>query len=169
VKKSLQGRVMFVCLYVDDILFIRDDPTMIQDFKQSTMKDFEMTVLGLMAYFLGLEVKQCSDGIFISQAKYAIEVLKKFTIKDCCPADNPVEYETKLTKEGDGDLVNPTYYKIIFGCLRYLTCTRPDILFRVCLISKYMEKPRSSHLKTAKRIFRFVKGIASYQLFYSSS
>ena len=63
---------MFVCLYVDDILFIRDDPTMIQDFKQSMVKEFEMTVLGLMAYFLGLEVKQCSDEIFISQAKYVI-------------------------------------------------------------------------------------------------
>jgi len=65
VKKSLQGRVMFVCLYVDDILFTGDDPTMIQDFKQSMVKEFEMTDLGLMAYFLGLEVKQCSDGIFI--------------------------------------------------------------------------------------------------------
>jgi len=59
---------MFVCLYVDDILFTGDDPTMIQDFKQSMVKEFEMTDLGVMAYFLGLEVKQCSNGIFISQA-----------------------------------------------------------------------------------------------------
>ena len=168
VKKSLQGRVMFVCLYVDDILFIGDDPTMIQDFKQSMVKEFEMTDLGLMAYFLGLEVKQCSDGIFISQAKYPIKVLKKFAMEDCCPADNPVEYGTKLTKEEGGDLVNPTNYKSVIGYLRYLTYTRSDILFGVGLINRYMEKPRSSYLRIAKRILCFVKGTTSYGLFYSS-
>jgi hypothetical protein len=79
---------------------------MIQDFKQSMVKEFEMTDLGLIAYFLGLEVKQCSDEIFISQAKYAAEVLKKFVMEDCCPTDNPIEYGTMLTKEGD--LINST-------------------------------------------------------------
>jgi hypothetical protein len=169
VKKNLHGRIMFVCLYVDDILFTGDDPTMIQDFKQSMVKEFEMTDLGLLAYFLGLEVKQCSNGIFVSQAKYATEVLKKFAMEDCDPADNPVEYGTRLTKEGEGDLVNPTYYKSIVGCLRYLTCTRPDILFGVGLVSRYMERPRSSHLKAAKRILRFIKGTLNYGLCYSSS
>jgi hypothetical protein len=149
--------------------FTRDDPTMIQNFKQSMVKEFEMIDLGLMAYFLVLEVKQCSDGIFISQAKYAVEVLKKFAMEDCCPADNPVEYGTKLTKEGEGDLVNPTYYKSIVDCLHYLTCTKPHILYGVGLINRYIEKPRSSHLKTTKRILRYVKRIASYGLFYSSS
>jgi hypothetical protein len=83
-------------------------------------------------------------------------------MEDCCPADNPVEYGTKLTKEGEGDLVNPIYYKSIVGCLCYLTCTRPDILFGINLISRYMKKPRSSHLKTIKRILYFVKGTTSY-------
>jgi len=89
-------------------------------------------------------------------------------MEDCCPTDNPVEYGTKLTKEGERDLVNPTYYKSIVGCLRYLTCTRPDILYGDGLINRYMEKPRSSYLKTTKWILRFVKGTASYGLFYSS-
>jgi hypothetical protein len=160
---------MFIYLYVDDILFTRDNHTMIQDFKQSMVKEFEKTNLGLIAYFLGLEVKQCSDEIFISQVKYATKVLKKFAMEDCCPADNPVEYGTKLTKKGEGDLVNPIYYKSIVGCLCYLTCTRPDILFGVSLISRYIEKPRRSHLKTTKRIFYFVKGTTSYGSFYSSS
>jgi len=90
-------------------------------------------------------------------------------MENCCPADNPVEYGTKITKEGERDFVNPTYYKSIMGCLRYLTCTKPDIIFGVSLINKYIEKPRSSHLKTTKRIFCFVKGTSSYGLFYSSS
>jgi anthranilate/para-aminobenzoate synthase component I len=89
-------------------------------------------------------------------------------MEDCCLADNPIEYGTKITKEGERYLVNPTYYKSIVGCLRYLTCTRPYILYGVSLVSRYMEKPRSSHLKTAKRILRFVKGTSSYGLFYSS-
>jgi hypothetical protein len=142
---------------------------MIQGFKQSMVKEFEMIDLGLLAYFLGLEVKQCSDGIFISQAKYATKVLKKFTMEDNCLTNNPVEYGTKLTKEGEGDLVNPIYYKSIVGCLRYLTCTGPNIFFGVDLISRYMEKLRSSYLKTTKRILCFVKGAASYGLFNSSS
>ena len=95
--------------------------------------------------------------------------MKKFAMEDNCLVDNPVEYGTKLTKEREWDLVNPTYYKSIMGCLRYLTCTGPYIFFGVGLINKYMEKPRSSHLKTAKRILCFVKGAASYGLFYSSS
>ena len=90
-------------------------------------------------------------------------------MEDCCPADNPVKYGTKLTKEEERDLVNPTYYKRIVGCLRYLTCSKPDTLYVVGLINRYMEKPRSSHLKTTKRILRFVKGTANYGLFYSSS
>jgi hypothetical protein len=100
---------------------------------------------------------------------HATKFLKKFVMEDCCPTDNPVEYGTKLTKEGEWDLVNPTYYKSIMDCLCYLTCTRPNILFGVGLISRYMEKPISSHLKTAKRILRFVKGRTSDGLFYSSS
>jgi hypothetical protein len=90
-------------------------------------------------------------------------------MEDCCLADNPIEYGTKITKEGERYLVNPTYYKSIVGCLRYLTCTRIDIMFRVSLINIYIEKPRSSHLKTTKRILRFVKGTSSYGLFYLSS
>jgi hypothetical protein len=81
--------------------------------------------------------------------------LEKFAMEDCCPVDDLVEYGTKLTKEEEGDLINPTYYKSIMGCLCYLTCTRPDILFGVGLISRHMEKLRSSHLKAAKRILCF--------------
>ncbi|KAK2974052.1 hypothetical protein RJ640_006244 [Escallonia rubra] len=81
-----------------------NNPSMIDEFKQSMVKEFEMTDLGLMAYFLGIEVKQGSNGIFISQTKYAAEILKKFAIEDCQLVDIPVECGTKLTKEGAGKL-----------------------------------------------------------------
>ena len=142
---------------------------MIIDFKHSMKKEFEMTDLGLMTYFLGIEVIQDNGGIFISQENYAKEVLKKFSMEDCHPTDTPVEYGTKLTKEGEGKYINPTYYKSLVGCLRYLTCTRPDILFGVGLISRFMEVPKTSHLNVAKRILRYIKGTIEYGMFYSSS
>ncbi|KAK2988263.1 hypothetical protein RJ640_003134 [Escallonia rubra] len=82
----------------------RNNPSMIDEFKQSMVKEFEMTDMGLMAYFLGIEVKQGSNGIFISQSKYATEILKKFALEDCQPVDILVECGTKLTKEGAGKL-----------------------------------------------------------------
>ncbi|KAK3010231.1 hypothetical protein RJ639_010921 [Escallonia herrerae] len=169
VKNNPQGDVLFVCLYVDDLIFTSNNPSMIDEFKQSMVKEFDMTDMGLMAYFLGIEVKQGSNEIFISQSKYAAEILKKFAIEDCQLVDIPVECGTKLTKKGAGKPVNPTYYKSLVGCLRYLTCTRHDLLFGVGLVSRYMENPRTSHLQAAKRILKYVKVTSSYGLFYPSS
>ncbi|KAK2988268.1 hypothetical protein RJ640_003139 [Escallonia rubra] len=131
---TVQMKNMSLCVYDNNnVLIARNNPSMIDEFKQSMVKEFEMTDMGLMAYFLGIEVKQGSNGIFISQSKYATEILKKFALEDCQPVDILVECGTKLTKEGAGKLVNPTYYKSLVGCLRYLTCTRPDLLFGVGL------------------------------------
>ncbi|KAJ8769571.1 hypothetical protein K2173_005174 [Erythroxylum novogranatense] len=127
-----------------------------------------MTDLGLMRYFLGIEVQQGKNGFFISQERYAKEILKKFSMEDCQSVDTPVECSIKLTKEGEGKLVNPTYFKSLVGCLRYLTCTRPDILFGVSLVSRYIETPKISHLKTAKRILRYIKGTTDYGMLYTS-
>ena len=95
---------------------------MIGDFKHITMKEFEMTDLGLMSYFLGIEVIQGDDGIFIHQRKFADEFLKKFKMKDSNPVKTPIETVIKLTKEGDGQTIDATYFKQIVRSLRYLTC-----------------------------------------------
>ncbi|GMI70037.1 cysteine-rich RLK (RECEPTOR-like protein kinase) 8 [Hibiscus trionum] len=104
---------------------------------------FEMTDVGLMCYYLGLEVEQSEDGIFISQKGYAKEVLKKFKMLDCNPVNTPMECGVKLSK--------------------------PDILFAVGVVSRYMEAPTSTHIKAAKRILRYLKGTIDFGLFYSSS
>ncbi|PKI78999.1 hypothetical protein CRG98_000640 [Punica granatum] len=132
-------------------------------------KEFEMTDLGLMRYFLGIEVQQGEDGVFISQERYTKEILKKFSMEDCLPVDTPVECDIRLTKEGEGKPMSPTYYKSLVGCLRYLTCTRPDILFEVGLVSSFMETPKTSHLKAAKRILKYVKRTVDYGLLLYSS
>ncbi|KAL0443704.1 UNVERIFIED_CONTAM: Retrovirus-related Pol polyprotein from transposon TNT 1-94 [Sesamum latifolium] len=115
------------------------------------------------------KVKQRDDGIFISQEGYAKEILKKFEMENCMPVSTPVECGVKLSSRQDGKKINSTYFKSLVGSLRYLTCTRPDILFGVGLVSRHMEAPTTSHLKVAKRILRYIQGTIDHGIFYKSS
>ncbi|XP_026377667.1 uncharacterized protein LOC113271960 [Papaver somniferum] len=101
---------------------------MINEFREDMMKEFEMTHLGIMSYFLGIEVQQTERGIFINQLRYAKGILKRFKMDNCNPILTPVDERLKLTREGSGELVNSTDFKGLVGCLRYLTATRPDII-----------------------------------------
>jgi len=127
-----------------------------------------MTDIGLMAYFLGLEVTQKEEGIFVSQTSYAKDILERFKMESCNMVSTPIENGVELRKSKVGN-VDPTYFKILVGSLRYLTCTRLDILYRVGLISRYIETPDQSHLNAAKRILRCIKGIINEGMFYTSS
>ncbi|KAL0546298.1 hypothetical protein IC582_016205 [Cucumis melo] len=143
--------------------------SMFEDLKNAMTQEFEMTDIGLMSYYLGIEVKQSEEGIFISQERYTREILEKFNMMNSKPVATPVETGTKLSKHEEGDDVDPSYFKSLVGSLRYLTCTQPDILFSVGLVSRFMESPTTTHLKVAKRILRYLKGTLDYGLFYSSS
>ena len=168
-KVDVDGSLLLVCLYVDDLIFTGNNPTMFKEFKKSMIREFEMTDIGLMSHFLGIEVVQSEDGIFISQSGYAKEILKRFGMESCNPVNTPVESGIELKKSTNGGNVDPTYFKSLVGSLRYLTCTRPDILYGVGLISRYMEAPDQSHLNAAKRILRYVKSTLDDGLFYSWS
>uniref|UniRef100_A0A2N9JBE9 Integrase catalytic domain-containing protein n=1 Tax=Fagus sylvatica TaxID=28930 RepID=A0A2N9JBE9_FAGSY len=168
-KVHENGDILIVCLYVDDLIFTGNNPSMFEDFKKAMAREFEMTDIGLMAYYLGIEVKQTEEGIFISQEGYAKEILKKFEMLDCKPVSTPLECGVKLSRHDEEENVNPTLFKSLVGSLRYLTCTRPDILYGVGLVSRYMEALTMTHLKTAKRILRYVKGTLDFGLLYSPS
>lgn len=168
VKKSKIG-VMFVALYVDDLIFMGSNQKMVMEFKEVMKKEFEMTDLGLMKYFLGLEVKQTKTGIFICQEAYAKEILKRFNMEECKPVRTPMETGTKLSRFGGGDRVDASLYRSLVGCLRYLTCTRPDIAYSVGVISRFMEEPRQSHWKAVKRILRYIQGTKTVGLLYKRS
>ncbi|KAG6507176.1 hypothetical protein ZIOFF_032517 [Zingiber officinale] len=142
---------------------------MFGEFKEVMTKEFEMTDIGLMAYYLGIEVNQREDGSFISQAGYAREILKKFRMDNSKSINTPVECGVKLSKHDEEEKVDPTFFKSLVGSLRYLTCTRPDILYAVGLVSRYMEDPTTTHLKIAKRILRYIKGTIDFGLLYSTS
>ncbi|KAK6160335.1 hypothetical protein DH2020_003716 [Rehmannia glutinosa] len=167
--KNKDNDVLIVCLYVDDLIFTGNNIGLFQEFKKAMTKEFEMTDIGLMAHYLGIEIKQKDNGIFISQEGYTKEILKKFKMDDCNPINTPVECGLKLCKDDEANKVDPTLFKSLVGCLRYLTCTRPDILYAVGLVSRYMENPTTTHFKAAKRILRYLKGTINFGLLYSVS
>ena len=166
IKTSKEGKVLIVSLYVDDLIFTGNDELMFTEFKNSMKHEFDMTDLGKMRYFLGLEVLQRSDGVFISQKKYALEVLKQFGMDKSNFVHNPIVPSFKLMKDEGGVKVDNTYYKQIVGSLMYLIATRPDMMFVVSLISRYMENPTELHLLAAKRVLRYLKGTTEFGIFY---
>eukprot|EP00253_Pinus_taeda_P024898 PITA_24898 len=117
------------------------------------MKDeFEMTNMGFLRYFLGIEVDQNENGIFISQARYINEVLGRFNMQECKAAITPTVMGLKLSREDSSKDFDPSLYKSIVGSLMYLTTTRPDIMYAVSLISRFMERPKEARWQAAKRI-----------------
>jgi hypothetical protein len=166
-KVNYRGKILIVCLYVDDLIFTGD--LSVDDFKNAMKTEFEMTDLGLMKYFLGIEVDQSDDGIFICQTNYANEVLKRFRMLNFKPTATPIATDIKLSKYDEGSYVDPTLYKRLVGSLMYLTTTRPDIMFAVSLISRFMETPKSTHWKVGKRILRYVAGTIDFGIRYTSS
>eukprot|EP00253_Pinus_taeda_P022725 PITA_22725 len=155
--KENDGKILIVMLYVDDAIFTGNDDYLIENFKTVMKEEFEMTDMGLLRYFLGIEVEQNGNGIFISQAKYVNEVLEIFNMQESKVAITPTLMGLKLSKEGNKKDFDPSLYKSIVGSLMYLTATRPDIMNVVSLISRFMERPKEAHWQGAKMIMRYVK------------
>ena len=128
-----------------------------------------MTDLGIMKYFLGIEVHQSAKGIFVCQQKYAADILKRFRMEGCNPAETPIPLGTKLSKNDEGPTVDSTLYKILVGSLLYLTATRPDIMYATNFVSRFMESPKVSHWNMAKMITRYVSGTLNFGLWYTQS
>ncbi|XP_070036279.1 uncharacterized mitochondrial protein AtMg00810-like [Nicotiana tomentosiformis] len=168
-KVHFNKDILLVCLYVDDIFFTGNNPSLFEDFKKDMSHEFVMTNVGLMLYCLGLEVNKMEEGIFISQESYTNEILKKFNMLDCNLVNTPIERGTKLSKLDNGEKVDSTFFKSVVGSFRCLTCTIPDILFAVGVVSRFIEAPTSTHLKVARRILRYLKCTIDFGLFYSSS
>ncbi|XP_020249277.1 uncharacterized protein LOC109826668 [Asparagus officinalis] len=139
---------------------------MFAEFKNSMLREFDVTDLGRMSFFLGIEVLQRSDGIYICQRKYALEVLKRFRMENNNSVHNPIFPGCKSFKDENGARVDETQFKQMVGCLMYITATRPDFMFAVSLISRYMAKPTELHLMAAKRILRYFKGTIGLGVFY---
>eukprot|EP00253_Pinus_taeda_P034774 PITA_34774 len=160
--KEKDGKILIVVLYVDDVIFTSNDDQLIKNFKSVMKEEFEMTDMGFLRYFLGIEVDQNEKGIFISQARYVNQVLSRFNMQECKAAITPIVMGLKLSREDSNKDFDPSLYKSIVSSLMYLTATRPDIMYAVSLISRFMERPKEAHWQAAKRILRYVKGAISW-------
>jgi len=167
--KEKDGKILIVVLYVDDVIFTGNDDHLIEKFKSVMKEEFEMTDMGLLRYFLGIEVDQNENGIFISQARYINQVLGRFNMQECKAAITPTVMGLKPSREDNTKDFDPSLYKSVVGSLMYLTATRPDIMFAVSLISRFMERPKEAHWQVAKRILRYVKGTKRFGILYNVS
>ncbi|CAJ2655214.1 unnamed protein product [Trifolium pratense] len=167
VKYDRYGKILIVSLYVDDLICTGNDLHMIQAFKESMKKRFAMTDLGKMKYFLGVEVIQSKEGIFINQHKYAVEILKRFGMEHCNEVCSPIVPGSKLVKNENESAADAREYKQMVGSLMYLLATRPDLAFSVCLVARFMDRPTELHVTAVKRIMRYLKGTLADGIMYS--
>ncbi|GJS69546.1 putative ribonuclease H-like domain-containing protein [Tanacetum coccineum] len=152
--KKKKNDIMLVQVYVDDIIFGSTKKSMCTEFEDCMHKRFQMSSMGELTFFLGLQVKQQPDGIFISQDKYVADILKKFDFCSIRTATTPIESNKPLVKDEDGVDVDVHVYRSMIGSLMYLTASRPDIMFAVCACARFQVTPKASHLNAVKRIFR---------------
>ena len=124
--------------------------------------------LDLQVYFLGMEVWQNADGIFLEQGKYEVEILKRFGMMDCKDITTPMASNMKLLSDASSELVDAMMYRHMIGSLMYLMNTRPNICFAVNTLSQYLTDPRHVHLTAAKHILRYLKGTVDYGLKYKT-
>ena len=132
-------------------------------------KEFEMSMVRELTFFLGLQVKQKKEGIFVSQEKYARNIVKKFGLDSKKHASTPMSLSTKLNVDSSGMEVSPTLYRSIIMSLLYFTASRPDIAFNVGVCARYQAAPKESRLTTVKRIIRYINGTPDYGLWYSKN
>ena len=158
VKKKGIKDFLLVCLYVDNLIYVGKNPEMVAKFKEAIMKEYEMTNLGPMKYFLGIQVRQCKGEIFISQEKYFEDLLIRFQMNNCKLVSTPMAFNEKVHSNDGAKKVDARNYQSLVGSLIYLTNTRPDIVQTVSLISRFMNEPSKIHLTAAIRILCYLKG-----------
>ena len=165
-RHSTSGGVVILLVYVDDIIITGDDTSTIGDLVLYLGSEFAIKHLGLLRYFLGIEVAYSSDGLFICQRKYTIDLLQELGKEDSRPLPTPIEANHKLGADENEALVDPGSYQRLVGKLIYLTHTRPDIAYTVGVLSQFMHTPRVSHLHAAHRVLRFLKGTVGRGLLF---
>ncbi|GJV11408.1 putative ribonuclease H-like domain-containing protein [Tanacetum coccineum] len=164
--KRHKDDILLVQVYVDDIIFGSTKKEMSTEFEKLMHDKFQMSSMGELSFFLGLQVQQKSDGIFISQDKYVAEILKKFDFASVKTASTPMETNKALIKDEEAEDVDVHLYRSMIGSLMYLTASRPDIMFAVCACARFQVTPKTSHLNAVKRIFRYLKGQPKLGLWY---
>jgi hypothetical protein len=161
-KRGTGDSLLLIGVYVDDLIICGPDSKIIAIFKDQMKKVFSMSDLGLLNYYLGMEVKQMGDQITICKKAYAAKIVEMCNMTKCNPVDTPMEERLKLTMAKEGTELDVTRYRSIVGSLRYLVNTRPDIAYAVGIASRFLQAPAKEHWSVVKRIVRYLAGTLDY-------
>ncbi|GJW93220.1 retrovirus-related pol polyprotein from transposon TNT 1-94 [Tanacetum coccineum] len=159
--------ILLVQIYVDNIIFASTDHDFYDVFANITSSKFKLSMMGKIYFFLGLQISQSPRGIFINKSKYALEIIKKYGMTSSNSVDTPMVDKTKQNEDLQGIPIDPTRHYGMIGSLMYLTSSRPDLVFVVCMCSWYQAKPTEKHLHAVKWIFRYLKGTMNMGVCYS--
>ena len=164
--KHYNQDILVVQIYVDDIIFGSTNERYCQEFAKLMQAEFEMSMMGELNFFLGLQIKQSKDGIFIHQEKYTKQILKKFGFEKTKEVATPMSSSIRLDADSEGKKINEKLYRSLIGSLLYLTASRPDILFAVCICARFQSSPTETHLKAVKRIFKYIACTVKLGIWY---
>ncbi|XP_050897762.1 uncharacterized mitochondrial protein AtMg00810-like [Lathyrus oleraceus] len=165
--KEKNGKLMIAQIYVEDIVFGGMSDEMVQHIFKQMQSEFEMSLVGELTYFLGLQVKQLEDSIFLCQRKYAKNIVNKFELENASHKRTPAHTHLKLSKDEKGINVDKSLYRSMIGSLLYLTTSISDINFPVGVCARYQAEPKVSHINQVKRIMKYVNGTCDYGMLYS--
>jgi transposase InsO family protein len=165
-RRAEKDGYLLVGVYVDDLIITGPNKDTLEAFKKEMMASFSMSDLGLLTYYLGIQVEQRKGVTTLCQSAYTLKILEQAGMTGCNSYHVPMENRLKLTKNDKSPPVDKTKYRSIIGSLRYLVNTRPDIAFAVGIVSRYMEEPRASHWSAVKQILRYLSGTVNYGCMY---
>jgi hypothetical protein len=154
---------------MDDIVFGGSSNSLVARFAEDMSRDFEMSMMGELQFFLGLQIKQSKEGTFVHQAKYTKDIVRKFKMEDSKAMAMPMSTTIALDADEEGEHMDQKEYLSMIGSLLYLTATRPDIQFSVCLCAHFKASPRTSHRQAVKCIYRYLRHTLDLSLWYSAS
>lgn len=163
----INNEVMVVQIYFEGIVFGSTCQTFIDQFAKDMTQEFEMSMCGELRHFLGLQVKQSDNGIFVTQSAYANSLIVRFGMEASLVAETPMGVSANISKDEDGETVDEGLYREMIGCLKYLTTSRPDLCLATGICATYQDTPKRSHLMAVQRILKYVKGTANLGMYYS--
>jgi hypothetical protein len=165
-RRSHDDDILLVGVYMDDLVITGSSLAAVEGFKEEMKRAFLMSDLGLLSFYLGIEVRQDAKGITLRQAHYAKKILEMAGMTDCKATTTPMEERLRLSRDSMTEEVDTMLYCCIVGSLRYLVHTRPDLMYAVGYVSRLLERPTEEHLQAVKIIFRYTTGTLEYGLRY---
>ncbi|KAG7598736.1 Integrase catalytic core [Arabidopsis suecica] len=166
-RREAKEHLLIIAVYVDDLFVTGTSLEGINSFKAEMSSRFDMSDLGKLSYYLGIEVIQHAGGITLNQNRYALKILEEAGMSDCNMVHTPMDISLKLSKCENEKEVDATAYRKNVGCFRYLLHTRPDLSYCVGILSRYMQSPRESHATAMKQCLRYLKGTTTLGLFFN--